>query len=682
MTDLVAENKRRKQSDGDEEGDSSVSREEDVERVMFVDEAAEADGGESDDEVDSFEAGFDAGDASAAGTSGKTGGTKTTKANKHKAGPNSKKVITGASTSASSSATEDPEIQVLSGNGAAAASSSSSSGRFADLQNRNAFRFGDENSVAISSNDISIISAEGQSAASSPTTRFLAEGLLNMQLAAGSGGTASSTNVSAMQPPNVLMAADKTTKNVFMKSATAARNSRSSAGRLSIRSSRGGNGNAFSSNKSAQLGAGMTEEMIHTWEVLWPILIASGYFQDEKLVATLDITCKTFYQFNCEFLVWKRLGLERYFGLELSGKDPLVDGEQFADDESSCESSMDSDDEMSVEDVAADLEDVGGATASGRHQQQSCSSSEQKAAKKNANPLDDDFNEKLGDSVVFEDLNVVQDNKQWRSRYFRFKKRMLQFMSGRGDSSAADAYDAFAWKDGYNTNMIVDVFDQDEVAYTKATLQKGTVNLLNLYLEIEVTENADNLSLAIVDFDKGGKSSVTFSPDTGAVIKETKVQEMPRKVVGSYVQPLTRKKEKFRGRMGMLIKEGHLAFYRKYETPDVQSEWECTGYVVSFDWAEDGNRLTPCIAFRDKGKYVARIICFGDQRIENCRAPFQPAEPAHEAKYLKAEHKAEWKELNWNDPDAASDADESDVGEGEGENMQLDVAEADDDDEP
>jgi hypothetical protein len=46
-------------------------------------------------------------------------------------------------------------------------------------------------------------------------------------------------------------------------------------------------------------------------------------------------------------------------------------------------------------------------------------------------------------------------------------------------------------------------------------LQKSELMGLEFYVEVQIKKNADNLSLAIVDFDQGGKSSVTFSPDTG-----------------------------------------------------------------------------------------------------------------------------------------------------------------------
>ena len=38
--------------------------------------------------------------------------------------------------------------------------------------------------------------------------------------------------------------------------------------------------------------------------------------------------------------------------------------------------------------------------------------------------------------------------------------------------------------------------------------------------------------------------------------------------------------------MGMYIDCGRLAFFRKYETPECTEDWECTGYVITFDWSE------------------------------------------------------------------------------------------------
>jgi len=173
----------------------------------------------------------------------------------------------------------------------------------------------------------------------------------------------------------------------------------------------------------------------------------------------------------------------------------------------------------------------------------------------------------------------------------------------------------------------------DEVAYTKCRLRADILAAnpnITIYLEIMVTENADNLSLAIVDFDEGGKSSVTFSPDTGAVIKETKIQEMPRRVKGAYIQPVKPNFAKFEGRVGLYVKHGLIAFFRQYAA----LPWESTGFCVDFSWAR-GQRLTPCLAFRDQGKYITRVTSVGKS------PPFEPQ--VHE----EAFNPSRWKELNW-----------------------------------
>eukprot|EP00746_Dinoflagellata_sp_MGD_P008177 gnl/MRDRNA2_/MRDRNA2_116334_c0_seq1.p1 gnl/MRDRNA2_/MRDRNA2_116334_c0~~gnl/MRDRNA2_/MRDRNA2_116334_c0_seq1.p1 ORF type:complete len:385 (-),score=51.08 gnl/MRDRNA2_/MRDRNA2_116334_c0_seq1:18-1112(-) len=134
-----------------------------------------------------------------------------------------------------------------------------------------------------------------------------------------------------------------------------------------------------------------------------------------------------------------------------------------------------------------------------------------------------------------------------------------------------------------------------------------------VYLEMEVIANADNLSLVVVDFDSGERSSVTFSPDTGAVIKETKTQEAPHTVQGAYIQPLQSKIGRFVGQMGLFMHKGNIAFFRKYtkqDSDETEPEWETTGFIIDVHWAE-GRKLTPCIAFRDEGSYHVRVSRVG-----------------------------------------------------------------------
>ncbi|KAF4669172.1 hypothetical protein FOL47_002653 [Perkinsus chesapeaki] len=160
--------------------------------------------------------------------------------------------------------------------------------------------------------------------------------------------------------------------------------------------------------------------------------------------------------------------------------------------------------------------------------------------------------------------------------------------------------------------------ERDYVAYLSARIDVESLKTSGgVYVEVLVQKNADNLSLACVDFDSGGKSSVTFSPDTGAVIKESKIQENPRKVSGSYRQPLAQIQQlkpftgslvlsRFEGLMGMLLTKEGIAFYRRL--PGLA--WECTGIITDLAWIH-GNYVTPCIAFRDNGIYHVIIRKLG-----------------------------------------------------------------------
>jgi hypothetical protein len=173
---------------------------------------------------------------------------------------------------------------------------------------------------------------------------------------------------------------------------------------------------------------------------------------------------------------------------------------------------------------------------------------------------------------------------------------------------------------------IVSVAHPDEVAYFRCRLRTDILHASHgIYLEVEVLANPDNLSMAVVDFEAGGCSSVTFSPDTGAVIREMKVREAPRKVEGAYIQPLPMVPpgRRFHGHMGLYLHEGRLAFLRRCAvSPPVEAgssatagpqelgPWETTGFVSDLGWAK-GRRLTPCLAFRDEGAYRVRVVAVG-----------------------------------------------------------------------
>jgi len=224
---------------------------------------------------------------------------------------------------------------------------------------------------------------------------------------------------------------------------------------------------------------------------------------------------------------------------------------------------------------------------------------------------------------------------------------------------------------------ITSVINPDEVAYGRCRLRSDLLDVTSdagVYLEVEVLTNPDNLSLAVVDFEAGGRSSVTFSPDTGAVIRERKVRESPRKVEGAYIQPLstTRPGRRFQGSVGLYILSGHLAFFRRCaQQPDPSSAdspsrgsrgaqdqaapggkaqkasapvelgpWESTGFITDLTWAE-GRRLTPCLAFRDEGMYHVRVARFGND-------PPQPP-----GRMSTAYEDGSWSGLDWEAESAA-----------------------------
>mmetsp|Transcript_96200 Transcript_96200/g.267280 ORF Transcript_96200/g.267280 Transcript_96200/m.267280 type:complete len:382 (-) Transcript_96200:303-1448(-) len=220
-----------------------------------------------------------------------------------------------------------------------------------------------------------------------------------------------------------------------------------------------------------------------------------------------------------------------------------------------------------------------------------------------------------------------QARVDWKGRYARFQAEVPTF------------------RDPFMGAEITEVDQPDEIAYSRCTLRTDLLNsatTCDVYLEIEVLANPDNVSLAVVDFEAGGCSSVTFSPDTGAVIRERKVCELPRKVQGAYIQPLTTitPGRGFEGSVGIFLSRGQLAFFRRHaaSTEDGQElelgTWESTGFVTDLSWAE-GRRLTPCLAFRNEGAYQVRVVCV-------CSKP--PLMPELTA---MAYDEASWSSLNW-----------------------------------
>jgi len=226
----------------------------------------------------------------------------------------------------------------------------------------------------------------------------------------------------------------------------------------------------------------------------------------------------------------------------------------------------------------------------------------------------------------------------WKQQYTHFTRSLKTF------------------SEPFESGTIRDVAEDDEVAYFKCVLRADQLTAESpaaAYLEVEVRANPDNFSLALVDFDEGGASSLTFSPDTGAVISERKVCESPRKVQGMFVQPLDSiaSETRFLGRVGLYIQGGRIAFFRQLRAQPADTEaaaeteaaeapedgpWETTGFVTDLGWAE-GKRVSPCIAFRSAGHY----------EVEVTRADSHPPFVPH---IMGKDNGLEWAPLDWEAP--------------------------------
>jgi hypothetical protein len=216
-----------------------------------------------------------------------------------------------------------------------------------------------------------------------------------------------------------------------------------------------------------------------------------------------------------------------------------------------------------------------------------------------------------------------RDRQNWKNRYRLFHTEVPTFST------------PFAGSE------ITAVEHPDEVAYCRCRLRTDLLAARidrGIYVEVEIRANIDNLSLAVVDFEGGGRSSVTFSPETGAVLRERKVRESPRAIEGTYIHllPPAPPGRRFEGVMGLYLRNSQLAFFRRWsavpqDSPVMEAggdsdlsaqpaareaaeaHWETTGFCTDLRWAQ-GHRLSLCVAFRDDGEYHVRI-----SRI--CRAP-------------------------------------------------------------
>eukprot|EP00929_Paragymnodinium_shiwhaense_P117066 TRINITY_DN8721_c0_g1_i1.p1 TRINITY_DN8721_c0_g1~~TRINITY_DN8721_c0_g1_i1.p1 ORF type:complete len:463 (-),score=51.47 TRINITY_DN8721_c0_g1_i1:393-1781(-) len=241
--------------------------------------------------------------------------------------------------------------------------------------------------------------------------------------------------------------------------------------------------------------------------------------------------------------------------------------------------------------------------------------------------------------------------KDWKLRLGKFQQDMRSFCAP------------------FEGREIRTVDQPDEIAYFQCRLCSDMLKRrpdVGRWIEVDVLANPNNLSLALVDFEEGGCSSVTFSPDTGAVIRETKVQESPRKVEGAYIQTLpvvATDGRPFHGSIGLYLAGEQISFFRRTAEAETApgakvqyGPWETTGFISDLGWAE-GTRLTPCIAFRDNGAYHVRIVSVGSQE--------PPMNPAKQSSAVPYEPDTAWNNFDW-EGDNVGDDEEGDDGDATG----------------
>lgn len=202
---------------------------------------------------------------------------------------------------------------------------------------------------------------------------------------------------------------------------------------------------------------------------------------------------------------------------------------------------------------------------------------------------------------LFEQPDGTQCGSDERLAHIDWKVRFRKFCQ-----------DLQSFRAPFEGHQITYVNSPDQSAYLRGSICADVLNDQcehGVYFELEVSSNVDNLGLAVVDFTSGGCSSLTFSPEMGAVIREQKVCETPRKVDGAFIQPLEAlsSERRFHGLLGLYLNSGSLAFFRKCAVQgDTEfGRWETTGFVSDVRWAQ-GHRLTPALSFRNEGEYCVK----------------------------------------------------------------------------
>ena len=136
-----------------------------------------------------------------------------------------------------------------------------------------------------------------------------------------------------------------------------------------------------------------------------------------------------------------------------------------------------------------------------------------------------------------------------------------------------------------------------------------------VYVEMDTWDVRTLVSLSLVDFDGHGRSSVTFNPQTGTIIREHRLTPFSSNikiVKGEYCHVLpafdTLPSTETISMAVFLSIDGNITFFRKRAT---FNSWDSTGHVSHCNEFDSGEGLiTPCVAFEAAGLYNVQIKKF------------------------------------------------------------------------
>ena len=143
------------------------------------------------------------------------------------------------------------------------------------------------------------------------------------------------------------------------------------------------------------------------------------------------------------------------------------------------------------------------------------------------------------------------------------------------------------------------------MASSRCTLRTDLLGVgcgTGVYMEVEVVTNPDSVRIGLVH--RPSRQCEWFDPGSG-LVRIHSSEKRNRFYAKERIPSLRTQGRGFEGFMGVYIREGRIAFFRR------QAElgpWETTGFVSDLSWV-DGERLTLFVRFGEEGIYHVRMAC-------------------------------------------------------------------------